>query len=282
MSKFKLHLLIEEKKWPTALLLLQDPDSIPSTKLPYKENLPLHMACDRQAPEEFILALLRANEDAAKWPGQHGNLPLHIAAQRDLGFDAVDALIRAYPQALEYRNVNNCTPRDYGETDSQVFQALSRPTCCWVELIEEEAREENQDRTVLDMHKRVDKALPELDDINRKYVTLIDHAKVLERRFHDFSRLQSPELVERVIGIEKTFKDSYERIHNACVILEEDVEISEARDSIASMATLVRQRDVERIQKISAEELGELRSQLENVKLSLPLHKRVEEVETRE
>jgi|NOAtaT_6_FD_contig_21_7878530_length_1078_multi_9_in_0_out_0_1 hypothetical protein len=276
MSKFKLHLLIEEKKWPTALLLLQDPDTIPSTKLPYKENLPLHMACDRKAPDEFILALLRANEDAAKWPGQNGNLPLHVAAQRDLGFDTVDALIRAYPQALEYRNANNCTPRDYGETDSQVFQALSRPTCCWVELIEEEAREENQDRTVLDLHKRVDKSLPELDDMTRSYVSLIEHAMTLERRYQEFIKLQSPELVERVSAIDKTFKDTYERIQNACIILEEEVEISEARDSMAAMATMARQRDVERIQRVSAEELGELRSQVESVKLSLNKKKRAE------
>jgi hypothetical protein len=276
MSKFKLHLLIEEKKWPTALLLLQDPDTIPSTKLPYKENLPLHMACDRKAPDEFILALLRANEDAAKWPGQNGNLPLHVAAQRDLGFDTVDALIRAYPQALEHRNANNCTPRDYGETDSQVFQALSRPTCCWVELIEEEAREENQDRTVLDLHKRVDKSLPELDDMTRSYVSLIEHAMTLERRYQEFIKLQSPELVDRVSAIDKTFKDTYERIQNACVILEEEVEISEARDSMAAMATMVRQRDVERIQRVSAEELGELRSQVECVKLSLTKKKRAE------
>jgi hypothetical protein len=276
MSKFKLHLLIEEKKWPTALLLLQDPDTIPSTKLPYKENLPLHMACDRKAPDEFILALLRANEDAAKWPGQNGNLPLHVAAQRDLGFDTVDALIRAYPQALEHRNANNCTPRDYGETDSQVFQALSRPTCCWVELIEEEAREENQDRTVLDLHKRVDKSLPELDDMTRSYVSLIEHAMTLERRYQEFIKLQSPELVDRVSAIDKTFKDTYERIQNACVILEEEVEISEARDSMAAMATMARQRDVERIQRVSAEELGELRSQVECVKLSLTKKKRAE------
>lgn len=276
MSKFKLHLLIEEKKWPTALLLLQDPDTIPSTKLPYKENLPLHMACDRKAPDEFILALLRANEDAAKWPGQNGNLPLHVAAQRDLGFDTVDALIRAYPQALEHRNSNNCTPRDYGETDSQVFQALSRPTCCWVELIEEEAREENQDRTVLDLHKRVDKSLPELDEMTRNYVSLMEHALTLERRYQEFRRLQSPELVERVNAIDKTFKDTYERIQNTCVILEEEVEISEARDSIAAMATMARQRDVERMQRISAEELGELRSQIDSVKLSLTQKKRAE------
>mmetsp|Transcript_20736 Transcript_20736/g.29562 ORF Transcript_20736/g.29562 Transcript_20736/m.29562 type:complete len:279 (+) Transcript_20736:51-887(+) len=269
MSKFKLHLLIEEKKWPTALLFLQDSDAIPSTRLPYKENLPLHMACDRKAPDEFILALLRANEEAAQWPGQNGNLPLHIAAQRDLGFDAIDALIRAFPQALEYRNASNFTPRDYGEVDSQVFQALSRPTCCWVELIEEEAREENQDRTVLDMHKRVDKAIAFIVDTNKSYNKLLEQATTLEKKFQDFSKIQSPELVERVSGIQKNLKEKCERIRTASLILEENFEVADARNSIAALATSVRQRGVESIQKSSVEELINLREKVESVKQSI-------------
>ena len=97
----------------------------------------------------------------------------------------IDALIRAFPQALEYRNASNFTPKDYGEVDSQVFQVLSRPTCCRVELIEENAREENQDRTILDLQKRagkrVDKAIQFIVDCNRTI------------NFNIFSKISSPE-----------------------------------------------------------------------------------------
>ena len=269
MSSFKLHLLIEEKKWPTALLFLQDPEALPSTRQPYKDNLPLHMACDRKAPDELILALLRANEEAAHWPGRNKNLPLHIAAQRDLSFDVVDALIRISPQALEARNASNYTPRDYGVTDTQVFQALNRPTCCWVELIEEEGREENQDRTVIDMHKTADESLHYLDEANSNYSKLLERIDIVRKKLQDCARLQSPELVERVAAVEKNVKERVQRVHNMGVIVDENALVSDARNCIASAASLVRQKDIEDVQKLSARELGSLRSQLEELKLSI-------------
>ena len=126
----------------------------------------------------------------------------------------IDALIRAFPQALEYRNASNFTPKDYGEVDSQVFQVLSRPTCCRVELIEENAREENQDRTILDLQKRagkgVDKAIQFIVDTNKNYSKLLEQATTLEKKFQDFAKIQSPELVERVSGIQKNLKEKCE------------------------------------------------------------------------
>jgi len=269
MSNYKLHLLIEEKKWPTALLFLQDPEAIPSTRQAYKDNLPLHMACDRKAPDELILALLRANEEAASWQGRNKNLPLHIAAQQKLSVDVIDALIRINPEALDCRNASNYTPRDYGVTDSQVFQTLNRPTCCWVELIEEEGREENQDRTVLDMHKTVDDCIGYLEESNSTYSKMIDRLEGVRKKLQDCARLQSPELVERVAASEKNVKDKFGRVHTFGVIVDENATVADARNSIASAASLIRQKDVEDIQKSSSKELENLRSRLEYLKQSI-------------
>lgn len=266
---YKLHLLIEEKKWPTALLLLQDPETIPSTHQPHKDSLPLHMACDRKAPDELILALLRANEKAAAWKGRGKNLPLHLAAHRNLSFEVVESIIRAYPEALECRNTSNYTPRDYQVKDNQVFQALNRPTSCWIELIEEEEREETQDNTVLDLHKRCDKTLRACEASNQNYSGMLERLEVVRKKMQSVGMLQSAEVESNVAKFDDSMNDKFQEASAHTTIVEEDAKVAYARDKIASAASMVRQKDIEMLQKNTARELDGLRMQVDVLKVAI-------------
>jgi hypothetical protein len=258
---YKLHLLIEEKKWATALLLLQDPESLPSTKQAHKDSLPLHMACDRKAPDDLILALLRCNQQAAFWPGKNKNLPLHIAANRNLSFEVVEALIRVNPQALECRNANDYTPRDFQVKDNQVFQALNRPTACWVELIEEEAREEDQDENVLQLHKRCDETLRTTDKSVVNFANMVDRLEAVRRKLQDIGRLQSLEIEKNVAEFDTNLIEKISKISAYVTIVEEDAKVASARDIVASAASLSRQSEVEKLIKQTATEFHGLRLQ---------------------
>jgi hypothetical protein len=266
---YKLHLLIEEKKWPTALLLLQDPETIPSTRAAHKDNLPLHMACDRKAPDDLILALLRANEQAAWWEGKNKNLPLHIAAHRNMSFDVVEALIRINPQALECRNAGDYTPRDYQVKDNQVFQALNRPTACWVELIEEEEREENQDETVLTLHKKCDSTLRSCEKTNSNYSTMIDRLESVRRKLQDVGRLQSSEVEMNVATFDTTLIEKISTVGAFVTIVEEDAKVASARDVIARAASLARQNEVEKNLKATSAQFDGMLLQVDIIKVAM-------------
>ena len=120
-------------------------------KEPLKENLPLHMACERRAPHPVISALLRAHPDAASTCGRHGHLPLHIAAERNLPSPVILSLIRSYPEALDCKNHSRLLPRDYLQRNDVSSEALHRPAACWLEDVEKEdyLRRVTRKRTLL-------------------------------------------------------------------------------------------------------------------------------------
>lgn len=123
----RLHRLIEEGKWEGVLeLVSNDTSASEEMKVPYRDSLPIHMVCEKRAPDGVILAILRAFPDAARSTGRGGNLPLHIATHRNLSTDVIESLIREHPEALDEMNKSNFTPRNIGHSDIVAFQALRR------------------------------------------------------------------------------------------------------------------------------------------------------------
>jgi hypothetical protein len=134
----RLHQDIVKGKWAEISATLATSEGKKMTKEPFKTDLPLHMAIERNAPDKVLLDLLKANPDAATVFGKRGSLPLHLATSKKSSATFVTSLIKVFPEALDELNESKETPRDYPQTDSTVDELLTRPTACWVDTIERE------------------------------------------------------------------------------------------------------------------------------------------------
>ena len=133
-----LHQSIIQMEWDDAEATLATDAGRDMAKDYFKEDLPLHMACERKAPDSTILALLESHREAAAVPGRYGGYPLHLAAQQKLSPNVLVHLIRAYPEALDLQDDAKNFPRDYEQRNDLSREALSRPAPCWVEDVEKE------------------------------------------------------------------------------------------------------------------------------------------------
>ena len=132
----RLHEEIVHMKWADIGATLATSDGKKMTKEPFKTDLPLHMAIERNAPDKVLLDLLKANPDAATVFGKNGDLPLHLATKKKMSVKFITSLIKVFPEALDELNEAKETPRDYSQTDARVNELLSRPTACWVDTVE--------------------------------------------------------------------------------------------------------------------------------------------------
>ena len=73
-------------------------------------RLPLHVAVERQAPEEVTLALLKAHPDGAKEKDENGRLLLHSAADRQAPEAVTLALLEAHPDGAKEKDENGRLP----------------------------------------------------------------------------------------------------------------------------------------------------------------------------
>jgi ankyrin repeat protein len=127
METGQLHQLINQMEWSQVLHVIRnDPSARSAAKELFRENAPLHTACEKKAPEIVLIELLELNADALQHVGKGGTLPLHIAAQKNLGPKVIEKMIRLYPAALDYKNIANYTPREYEQKDPLASQALNR------------------------------------------------------------------------------------------------------------------------------------------------------------
>ena len=69
-----------------------------------KGYLPLHLACENNAPRDVIKLLLELYHDAIKEKGRNGFLPLHCACFRGSNIDAIKLLIEAYPDSVREKS----------------------------------------------------------------------------------------------------------------------------------------------------------------------------------
>ena len=123
----QLHQLIDQNKWDEILREIREDATLQAdTKELHRDDFPLHMACEKKAPDDIIMEILRFNPDAAFHQGRGGSVPLHIATQKSLSADVIESLIRLNPGALDVKNCANYTPRDYGHTEMYANQALNR------------------------------------------------------------------------------------------------------------------------------------------------------------
>lgn len=129
---------ISQMEWAATEALLATPEGKEMAKIPLNEDLPLHMACEKKAPDSTILRLLEIYSEASSYPGRSGGYPVHLAAQNQLPPTTIVPIIRAFPEALDQEDDSNNLPRDYKQGNNLSREALSRPTACWIEDVEKE------------------------------------------------------------------------------------------------------------------------------------------------
>uniref|UniRef100_A0A7S1ZKU2 Uncharacterized protein n=2 Tax=Ditylum brightwellii TaxID=49249 RepID=A0A7S1ZKU2_9STRA len=256
-----LHKSIIHRHWEEAAAYLATQSGKEMTKDVFKEDLPLHMACDRRAPESIILALLEANRQAASFRGKNGFFPLHIAAQRNLPPSTIVSLIRAYPEALDKVNRENNQPRDYPQRNQISKEALLRPTACWIEDVEKEdylgrvARRRTQLRqkmvklqcAITISKERRERTQKQFNDLEKRLHTEVEIAK------------KDVEKDKKLDEIEKTFRARMESINERVGVLEKELKTPYTEEEVMMKSLMKRsymqavQRQYEKLMKRSDE-----------------------------
>ena len=163
-----LHKSIIQMEWEDAEATLATEEGREMAKDYFKEDLPLHMACERKAPDSTTLALLESNREAASVPGRYGGYPLHLAAQQKLSPNVLVHLIRAYPEALDQHDDAMNLPRDYAQRNDLSREALSRPTACWVEDVEKEEYLERVAKRRTQLRQKITRLQSSLDSSKQR------------------------------------------------------------------------------------------------------------------
>jgi len=255
-----LHHQIEQGKWGDLFKSLkEDPNTyIPMTREEFKDDLPLHLACERRAPPQLILELLQMYEGAASCRGKNENLPLHISIQKSLSFEIIEALIRANPYVLDERNNSSYTPRDFGHKDTCTYQAIGRPTHCWQQLMKDEVREESQDSRIHEFHTEVDKGLESTNISNTNLDDIINRLECAQTKLEEYESLCAGSLDKRVLDLDSNFSSNVENLENRICGIEDEAKASFVKDSIARASAKRQQGEVIRKQERSINLVKEL------------------------
>jgi ankyrin repeat protein len=92
-------------------------------------DLPIHLACREKASPEVILMLLQSDADTTRVADAEGRLPLHLAVRRGASVDVVEKLIAANIKASKKVDSHNMLPLHWACSQNasvQVIHALLR------------------------------------------------------------------------------------------------------------------------------------------------------------
>ena len=237
-------------EWTEVEARLQTATGKAMAKEVFKEDLPLHMACERKAPETTILGLLDAFPDGAAVPGRYGGHPLHLAAQQKLSPKILVALIRAYPEALDQEDDSSNLPRDYSQRNDLNKEALCRPTACWIEDLEKEDFMNRIDRKKAQVRQKINLLRTALDTSEEKREDLKQRLKQLGPRMQaqrDVVR-RLGELEKQLDGI-KLKNDQYiVTVNDRIKTLSEEAS-TETDEEEARMKSLMRRTYMQSVQR---------------------------------
>ena len=267
----RIHHLLVKGDWNGVLDGLRtDPSMRDETRQPGSQDgsgdLPLYTACDFRAPDEVVLEILRHNESAARIRGRGGNLPLHCAVRRGLGADTVEGLIRSHPVALGAPNATGHRPSDYGHQDQYARQCLERPAACWCKLMEDEAKEEEQDSRLAELHGLVGSSLVRIRKSNEAYDGILARLEGVESRLCELDSKVDPTNHEgHANALEERLDTETESLERTLIAAEAGAKSSAAREFMARAAGWARQSDVSRKVKKATEEAEALEREIESI-----------------
>jgi len=266
----KLHKLIHQNKWEYLLeTLKEDSDLQSDTRCFYNGDLPLHLVCEKRAPDELILQIIKLNPNAVKEERSNGNLPLHIAAQKSIGKDILQHIIRLHPAALDHHNNSNLTPREYPHKDMVAKQALARPTYCWYQMMKDEAREEQQEIRLDNLQKKVSSTLSSLSNSDSNIDSMMTRLAHVEKRVRELESLKTIDLDATVSNLKNSVQETMDKIENRLKMVENDVRAASSRSHVTRAATRAHQSDILKMQRIAVEDAKKLTEQIKEFKISV-------------
>ena len=249
----------------------------------YEKDLPLHLACRNQVPDDVIGALIDIYPQAVKERSQKDNrLPLVICVKSKGSYNAVGRLIRAWPEALDEKIddkslVDTSTIRsDFSQwgVSAPVKKMLQRGTDEWKVVIEweEEQRQYGQRVGSLEDKLKSDEERIELGE--KKDRALLKLIRDLEAK-HD-NELQELEEKHRaaMARIEELTKalDAFQMAQNAKnVELKNDIEMSAAREVVSRQAFRGYTDDLLSMYERSAKASEDLQKQIASIKINQTL-----------
>jgi hypothetical protein len=262
----QLHQLIEQSKWVTLLQSIEHDSSLfDDAKEEHRHQLPLHMVCERRAPDDVILAILDCYPDACKWKGERGNLPLHIATLKRLSEDIIESLVRVYPEALEERNEEGQTPREIaGSSD---LPSLRRPTCCFHQLIETDAWEEAHDEKLKEIHSKVDEGIHKIQAADEGFQKILTRLETVERQL-DILENNPPKVTDNA-ELNAMIDHLMRKFEFKLALVEDDMQAATAREAMAKVASRAHQSQILRLQKKTSIEARKLRQEVEEFRRKL-------------
>lgn len=234
-----------------------------------KEDLPLHMAVERRAPESTILSLLRAYPEAAARVGRLGGTPLHLAAQQKLSPSIVVALIRACPEVLDQHDDNGRLACDYAQRNELCREALLRPTACWIEDIDKEEYYEKIQSRKVQLQQKIQILRDGLSSSTKRRESLNQYIQQLELRL----RTQR-EVFAEVDGLEKQMLDLHSSSQESIATMRERIKVlsdevaKEPNDEETMMRSLMKRTYMEGVQRQYEKLLArtdQIRKDLQNV-----------------
>lgn len=252
-----LYQLLEQSKFTEVLELLESQATCQHfTEEQHNSNLPLHISLKVDAPDEIILQILHLNEDAAWCKGDESNLPLHIATKRNSSPEVIERLIRVNPKSLDARNAEGFTPREIGHSDPYAHQALLRPTFCWLELLDDEEREERQDSRLLLLHNKIDGGLDALRTTNHNVDNIISRLEHLDANLENMGQEKVSYMEDKLSSLESTIIAKFDHAENELCMMEDDIKslyTKELMSKIACEATSTEVRKMQRSAEVKAE-----------------------------
>jgi len=222
---------IEQERWGEAELYLVTKAGILESTICFDGlNLPIHYVLSnfRNAPLSSIQALLRAFPNSIAKKGRNGMLPLHMAMYYNCPPDIVLHLIRMHPRALDAKDKEGKTPKDYGYDDPN--NLLSTPIVCYMT--------QNQYHAIV--QKRDDKfcaLLPIYNHIVQKQNKLDTQSAQLEKRYE--------ELVPLVMKEFQKADDSVSSFMDNLMSIQDEIDdfVDKMNGRINALEMLMKERD---------------------------------------
>jgi hypothetical protein len=268
---------IMQMEWGGVEATLATEDGRKLTMICLKEDLPLHMAVERDAPESTILSLLRAYPEAAARRGRLGSTPLHLAAQQKLSPSIVVALIRACPEVLDQHNDSGRLACDYAQRNELCREALLRPTACWIEDIDKEEYYEKIQKRKEQLRQKVQLLRDGLSSSRQRRETLNQYIQQLELKLRTQREVVSEldGLEKQLSGMYSSSQESIDKMRGRIKVLSDEV-AKEPDDEETMMRSLMKRTYMEGVQRQYEKLLArtdQIRKEVHNVRALAPGHR---------
>lgn len=249
----------------------------------YEKDLPLHLACRNQVPDDVIGALIDIYPQAVMERSQKDNrLPLVICVKNKGSYNAVGRLIRAWPEALDQKIddkslVDTSTLRsDFSQwgVSAPVKKMLQRGTDEWKVVIEWEEEQKQYGQRVGSLEDKLKSDEQRIELGEKKDRALLKLIRDLETK-HD-NKIEELEAKHQaaIARIEELTKalDAFHVAQNAKnVELKNDIEMNVAREVVSRQAFRGYTDDLLNMYERSAKASEDLQKQVASIKINQAL-----------